>query len=227
MPNSRSSFRLLHHLGSVSTRFRLVVGLGLGLCAYAMAPRDLHPITRFIAGWDGFAGANLGMFWSSIVVSDVHRIRGVATAEDPGRVPSFVLVLVGAIASVLAVVVLLGIMHAAPGHVMRTQVVLSVAAVASSWLLLHTIFTLRYAHLYYDPEVDGSEGGLEFPGSEKEPDYLDFAYFSFVIGMTAQTADIGISGRVLRRWALLHGVLSYGFNTAIIALSISSLASLL
>jgi len=227
MPGSRVPFRLLHHLGSVSTRFRLAVGLGLGLVAYAMAPRDLHPITRFVAGWDGFACANLGLFWSSIIVSDVHRIRGVATAEDPGRILSFVLVLIGAVASVLAVAVLLSIMHASPGHVVRAQVVLSVVAVASSWLLLHTLFTLRYAHLYYDPEVDGQEGGLEFPGAEKEPDYLDFAYFSFVIGMTAQTADIGISGRTLRRLALLHGILSYGFNTAVIALSISSLASLL
>jgi uncharacterized membrane protein len=108
-----------------------------------------------------------------------------------------------------------------------TQVGAAVAAVATAWLVVHTVFTLRYAHLYYDPDIDGHEGGLEFPGGEKEPDYLDFAYFSFVIGMTAQTADISISGRTLRRLVLLHGIISFSFNTAVVALSINSLASLL
>jgi len=223
----RAAFRPFHHLGSVSTRLRLGLGLGIGLAAFLLAPAALHPITRWIAAWDGFALVTLSVIWSSITTSDVGRIRSVATAEDPGRIISFVLVLVGAIASLLAVTVLLGSMNSSPGQAVQTQVALAVVAVVCAWLLLHTTFTLRYAHLYYDPSVDGQEGGLEFPGAEKEPDYLDFAYFSFVIGMTAQTADVSISGRTLRRMALLHGILSYGFNTAVIALSISSLASLL
>ncbi|WP_167852152.1 DUF1345 domain-containing protein [Hymenobacter elongatus] len=88
------------------------------------------------------------------------------------------------------------------------------------------VFTLRYAHLYYDAATHGDTGGLEFPGPEP-PDYLDFAYFSFVVSMTAQTADISISGRPLRRLALLHGILWFGFNTAVVALSISGLAGVL
>ncbi|WP_324674956.1 DUF1345 domain-containing protein [Hymenobacter sp. GOD-10R] len=227
MPRVASSFRPFHHLGSVSSQLRLGLGLSVGLAAFFFTPPYLHPITRWVTAWDGFAFATLVVIWSSITTSDVSRIRSVATAEDPGRILSFSFVLVGAVASLLAVAVLLRIMHASPGHVMRMQIASSVTAVVCAWLLLHTIFTLRYAHLYYDPDVDGSEGGLEFPGAEKEPDYLDFAYFSFVIGMTAQTADISISGRTLRRMALLHGILAYGFNTAIIALSISSLASVL
>lgn len=226
MPRS-ASFRPFHLLGAVSSRLRLGLGLGIGLVAFFYTPSALHPITRCIAAWDGFAFVTLSVVWSSITTSDVNRIRSVAVAEDPGRVLSFAFVLVGAVASLLAVGVLLRIMHASPGHVMRMQVALSVLAVLCAWLLLHTIFTLRYAHLYYDPNVDGKEGGLAFPGTDTEPDYLDFAYFSFVIGMTAQTADISISGRTLRRMALLHGILAYGFNTAVIALSISSLASVL
>jgi uncharacterized membrane protein len=225
MPGT-SSFSLLHVVGA-STRFRLALGLGAALLGYFLTAGGLHPMTRLIVGWDAFALANLAVFWTSIVIDDVHHIRSVAVAEDPGRIISFVLVLIGAIASMLAVVVLLSVMHASPGHAVGMQVGAAVAAVATAWLLVHTVFTLRYAHLYYDPDIDGGEGGLEFPGPEKEPDYLDFAYFSFVVGMTAQTADISISGRTLRRLVLLHGILAYSFNTAIIALSISSLASLL
>jgi uncharacterized membrane protein len=91
--------------------------------------------------------------------------------------------------------------------------------------LIHTVFTLRYAHLYYDAP-DG-ETALEFPGDEKVPDYLDFAYFAFVLGMTAQTADVNIRGRRIRRTALLHGVIAFAFNTAVLALSIGVLTTLL
>ena len=97
----------------------------------------------------------------------------------------------------------------------------------ASWLVVHTLFTLHYAHVYYRslarrPSVEA----LEFPGKDA-PDYLDFAYFSFVIGATAQTADISVSSSEMRRLALLHGMLSFLFNTVILALSINMLASLL
>jgi uncharacterized membrane protein len=90
------------------------------------------------------------------------------------------------------------------------------------------VFTLRYAHAYYDADDDGSDmGGLDFPGNDPEPDYLDIAYFAFVVGMTAQTADVSISSRTQRRIALLHGLISFVFNTTLVALVISGIAGVL
>ena len=102
--------------------------------------------------------------------------------------------------------------------------------VASSWCLTHTIFTIRYAHLYYaqdDPDApdDAPGEGLDFP-DEKNPDFLDFAYFSFVIGMTFQVSDVQITARPIRRIALLHGLVSFLFNTVVLALSINLASSL-
>ena len=135
-----------------------------------------------------------------------------------------------ALASLLGVVALLGTLKTDSAAMQARHVLLSVAAVAESWLLVHTVFTLRYAHIYYDrdnrnPGLD--TGGLEFPGGDLAPDYLDFAYFAFTIGMAAQTADVTISGKRQRRTALLHAIVAFSFNTAILALSISALGGLL
>ena len=106
---------------------------------------------------------------------------------------------------------------------------MAVLAVIESWLLIHTVFTLRYAHVFYrleqEADVEGSGRGLIFPGGDN-PDYEDFAYFSFVIGMTCQVSDVNITSRFMRRLALLHGLLSFAFNTVILALSINIISGL-
>jgi uncharacterized membrane protein len=97
-----------------------------------------------------------------------------------------------------------------------------------SWLMTHTTFAFRYAHEYYqiDPGAAGIAGGLEFPG-EKRPDYLDFMYFSLVLGMTFQVSDVQITARKFRRLAAVHGLLSFLFNTIILALTVNLAAGLL
>lgn len=219
---------LLHRLVVLAAWKRLTIGLlPAGLLALC-TPTGWPPLMRLLAAWDGFALCTLLITWGIILVADVGHIRQVATREDPGRVLSFGAVLGAALASVVAVVVLLSSLHAtAPDPLLLAHVLVGLVGVLTAWLLVHTLFTLRYAHLFYDATRGRTEGGLEFPGGEKEPDYLDFAYFSFVIGMTAQTADVNISDRTLRRLALLHGLLAFGFNTAVVALAINGLASLL
>jgi uncharacterized membrane protein len=109
-------------------------------------------------------------------------------------------------------------------------VALSAAAILLSWMLVHTLFTLRYAHHYYADAHTKAEGqtvgGLLFPGDEN-PDFLDFAYFSFIIGMTCQVSDVQISSRAIRRLALVHGFITFGFNTAIVAMLVNIVAGLL
>lgn len=104
--------------------------------------------------------------------------------------------------------------------------IFSILTVFTSWTLVHSIYTLRYAHIFYGSEAgDEALGGLDFPDQEK-PDYLDFAYFSFTIGMCFQTSDVSITSRRLRRLVLLHSVVSFGFNLAILGLSINMVSSL-
>lgn len=180
-----------------------------------------------IAAWDAFSLTALGLAWVVISGAEVSHIRRIVAREDPGRRLSFALVLIMASSSLLAVLYLLLSVHVTSAAMRYLHVGLAIADVVISWLLVHTVFTLRYAHLYYYVGTGRAEGGLEFPGGEAEPDYLDFAYFAFVIGMTAQTADVSISSQQLRRLALLHGLLAFGFNTVVVALAISGLAGIL
>jgi uncharacterized membrane protein len=123
-----------------------------------------------------------------------------------------------------AVAILIGEAKGLSKAILIGHLLLAGGTVVSSWVLVHTVFTMHYAHAYYrklDDEQESSEGeGVEFP-NEKEPDFLDFAYFSFVIGMTCQVSDVQISSRAIRRLALVHGLLSFVFNTVILALTIN------
>ncbi|WP_310397458.1 DUF1345 domain-containing protein [Hymenobacter sp.] len=219
---------MAHRLGRISAKYRTLIGLLLGGTAWALAPAGIDAVSRWVAAWDVFAAISLLLIGAAMFTADAATIRKVANSEDPGRAVAFGFVLVAALASLMGVVALLGTMDSLSGAALTRHVGLSIAAVVESWLLVHTVFTLRYAHIFYDSDeqAGGDVGGLGFPGNEPEPDYLDFAYFAFTIGMAAQTADVTIPGRRQRRTALLHAIISFGFNTAIVALSISALSGL-
>jgi len=135
--------------------------------------------------------------------------------------------MVAACASLAAVAFMLATAKAMTGAHFATHIALAIGTVILSWLVLHTIFTLHYAHLFYCERHGGKPArGLLFPNGDFEPDYLDFAYFAFVIGMTSQVSDVQISSQEIRRWALLHGVVSFAFNTAVLALSINIISGL-
>jgi len=125
---------------------------------------------------------------------------------------------------------LLGMAKGLEGWRLASHILLALATVILSWLVLHTVFALHYAHLFYhEPQIPGSTRiarGLVFPDGEIEPDYLDFAYFSFIIGMTSQVSDVQINSRKFRHWALLHGMVAFGYNTAVLALSINIISGL-
>lgn len=223
-----ASTSLLHRLGRLPATRRLILALAAGAATWALSPAHYQVLVRLILSWDACAVVALLLIWTGMYTADADRIRAVAVTEDFSRFLSFVFVLVAAAASLVAVVVLLGTMHGLGPIALARHIGLSMVAVGASWLLVHTVFTLRYAHTYYDANPDGSDvGGLDFPGGLREPDYLDLAYFSFVVGMTAQTADVSISGRAQRRLALLHGIISFGFNTALVALVISGVGAAL
>jgi len=203
---------------SRALRYRL---LGLALAAVAalvgfvIVSVAMQGPARLVAAWDTGAVSLLVFLWWHIVRADPPKTREWAATEDPGRIVVFVIDLLGSAISFAAAILLLGHEQASPT---RGAIWFVVIAVAGSWALMHTAFTVRYAHLYY--RDDGDVGGLEFPAQE-DPDYLDFAYFAFVIGMTFQTADVSITGRQIRRLALIHGILTFAYNTLILALAVN------
>jgi uncharacterized membrane protein len=219
------SSALLRRVARLSSTYRLLIALAAAAAAWQWLPTGLgaasSTIPRLVGTWDSFGVTMLLLLWAAIFTADADRIRAVAATEDLSRTLGSIFVLVAAGASLLGVIALLGTIHGLKPAALAQHI-------GAAWLLVHTVFTLRYAHIYYDADDDGADvGGLDFPGNDPEPDYLDIAYFAFVIGMTAQTADISISGRALRRVALLHGLISFIFNTTLVALVISGVAGVL
>ena len=176
--------------------------------------------------WDIFSFTYLAMSWITITKASSHTIRSVASRDDANLFIIFIIVLAATIASLYAVLVVLRTKE----HLVtnkESETVIYLMSIFCSWVLLHTLFTFRYAHIYYGDHATAAgthAGGLIIPGNET-PDYLDFAYFSFVLGMTYQVSDITITTQVLRRLVLLHSVLSFGFNTLILALTVNEVLS--
>lgn len=218
-----SFFRLIDH---IPRTYRYLTALVVAIVIFLLAWPHLSVSLTFLVSWIGFAGIVLFFAWTTILVKHPTQISTVASEQDASYVIIFIVVILAAFISLFAIILLLHGMPVGSREKLDAHIVLSVVAVALSWFLIHTLFTIRYAHLYYTLPTDAVEdthnycGGLLFPGNEL-PDFLDFAYFSFVLGMTFQTADVNISGRDIRRLALLHGFLSFVYNTAIIALSIN------
>jgi len=215
------------HLFDANHRFvfacLLAIGIFFGFHRYGYA-------TRFVAAWDMFAATVLILAWRVILTQDPYEVRREARFQDASAPFIFVITITTAAMSLFAVIILLGTGKHLPPTEFAAHMILSMSAIASSWLLVHTIFSIHYARLYYidapKKKRDAIEGGLDFPGDEK-PDYIDFAYFSFVIGMTSQVSDVQISSKVMRRMATVHGVISFAFNTAVLAMFVNIVASLI
>ena len=186
-------------------------------------PAWFPPRERFVAAWSAFALALLAAAWFFAMSADATRTRLRAAQNDPGR--NLVLVIVIA-ASAMGLVAAIGVLGHDPTDKTHPAIIIGLAllAIALSWTLIHTTMTLRYAHLYYYGAATGS--GILFPGSP-EPSDLDFAYFAFVIGMTFQTSDVSITDSRIRLLALLHGLIAFVYNVAIIAVAVNIATGLL
>jgi uncharacterized membrane protein len=224
-----SSHPSQQRLLNLSARQRLLLALGVAALAWLALPGFLQTATRLVAAWDVFCLSSLGLIWAGTRRADAAHIRRVATRQDPGRTWAFVAVLVGSTAALGAVVALLSGLAAMQRREVIAHVVLSIGAVAGAWLQLHTVFALRYAHQYYrenlTTEPPDNLGGLEFPGQPPST-YWDFAYFAFVVGMTAQTADVAITSTPMRQLVMAHGMLAFAFNASVVALTVSLVGGL-
>ncbi|HEV8083892.1 MAG TPA: DUF1345 domain-containing protein [Chitinophagaceae bacterium] len=187
----------------------------------------LDELTHLMISWDVFSVCMIIMSWITFFITTSQQIREQAKVQDSSRILIFTTVLVSTFASFFAVLLLI-ISKKEFKDTEGLHLTVAIAGMLFSWFLIHTIFTMRYAHIFYgdhEEKPNTHAGGLEFP-DDKKPDYLDFAYFSFVLGMTFQVSDVEVTSKRLRRLVMLHGILSFGFNTIMIALTINVVAGL-
>jgi uncharacterized membrane protein len=215
-----SSFQKIHSFA------KLLICIGIAAIVYLIVqPKQIDVLTHIMIGWDTFSLCMIVLEWITFSITKSPQIREQAKVQESSRSLIFFVVLIATLASFLAVLLLLITKEEFKSH-QSFHLIAAVAGMVLSWFLIHTIFTLRYAHIYYGDDKDNSKihaGGLKFPDDEK-PDYLDFAYFSFVLGMTFQVSDVDISSKRFRRLAMWHGLLSFGYNTVMIALTINVIA---
>ena len=209
------------HLSETTSTQRLSYGLLVGLAA-ASWPAALRPETRALVGWTAGAFTFLGLAWWLAETFDAARTRARAQVQDPPSLVVFLVMLLAVLVSVGAIaVMLLQAKDLAPAQ-RSAHTVLSMLALAASWLTIHMVFAFRYAHRYYQ-SLEAQGPGLQFPGAE-DPDYFDFLYYAYGVGMTSQVADVQVSSRAMRRLTLAHSVLSFAFNMALLALGINVVA---
>ncbi|WP_421999215.1 DUF1345 domain-containing protein [Reyranella sp.] len=205
-------------------RKRLLLSVLAGLVLLLVLPPDLRQTTRLILAWDLTALLYISATLWMIAHSTVEHCHDRAALYDEGDWIILALVVASAAASFVCIAAELPGLGA-HGQSLVGGIVLTGLTVALSWTFTHLVFTLHYANVYYRPDEDGP-GGLNFPGG-RPPDYRDFLYYSFVIGCAAQTGDVGTVSRAMRHLTMLHGIVAFVFNTAILALTINVGASLL
>jgi uncharacterized membrane protein len=197
---------------------RTFIAVAIGIAAFFVLPDSFRLVTRLLVCWDIFIMVYSTLVYIMMTRCDHAHIRRNAVLQDDGRFLILLVTALGAFASIAAIVSELGSQRGAP------QLALATVTIALSWSAVHTAFALHYAHDYYR---GAKPGGLQFPSGDEHDhaDYWDFVYFSFVIGMTAQVSDVGITDRTIRRTATAHGIISFIFNTALVALMVNIAAS--
>ncbi|HZT90025.1 MAG TPA: DUF1345 domain-containing protein [Stellaceae bacterium] len=207
-------------------RPRLLLAVAIGVAAALLAPPPLHAL-RAVIGWDCAALVHLVLTLAMAGRATPESMRRRAAREDMTRWLFLVLM---AAAAFFAMFAILGPVHqakSAPGGLSLGLILLGGATIILSWLFAHIAFAVHYAHEYFADRGPRHEAGLIFPGRNRQPDYWDFLYFSFVIGMTCQVSDVQVATQSWRRLVLVHGVFSFLFNTVVLALSINLVAGLL
>lgn len=216
-------------LTGLDANYRLIISLAIGLIAFFIFKGNMSRLQLILVSWTSCATTLIILNWLIIIFADPRSVRNAARILDYSRLVIFLFIVIASIASLVAVASLLVSERAGHSPGRNYHIGLAIATVVLSWWLIHTIFSVHYAHMYYDTDTDEGGrlkvGGLQFPHTE-EPDYLDFVYFGFVIGMTFQVSDVEIADRKIRRMGLLHGVVAFAFNMSIIALTVNLISTL-
>jgi uncharacterized membrane protein len=206
-------------------QIRFLVALAVGIAVAVIGPRivQLSPIACVLAAWNAGGWLYLLLVGVKMWRAELEGIKREAGIERESRIVVLVVVTLGSIFTLLALFAQLVALQSEHGVARTISIGLSISTIFLSWLLIHTVFALYYAHEFHSESRGGARGlggGLDFP-DDRTPDYLDFLYFSFVVGTTAQTSDVAVTSRPMRHMVMLHGILSFFFNTAVIALAVN------
>ena len=222
MPERSNIFLRMHPLA------RLCISFGLALLPFAFLYEEkISVLLLAMTSWIVFTLSFLICSWIVVVQRSVAQIRKKAKEDDGSVAFVFFMVLISSFAGLLTVLLIIVSKDSAIRHSMLFLPT-CILGLILSWVMVHTIYIFHYAHKYYDSLKKGESeihGGLNFPGDE-EPDYFDFAYFSFGLGCTFQVSDISVTSRKIRRITLFHGLLSFVLNTFVVALTINLIAGL-
>lgn len=218
----------------IKTNLHLLIASGVAFLCYVLLfvefrffqqyIRSLQSETAYLIVWNVFLTTYLILTaWLFVRIPQAKMEKRAHTVYEK-KTTMVVLVLMTSIVSIVAIVREMGIGADLAGYLAAFHVCLTFYTLVVSWLFIHTLFALYYAHAYYEAEND-SVYPLDFPYEDK-PDYWDFVYFAFGIGATNATADISFTSKKLRRMGTFHSVLSFFFNVAVLALMIEMSASL-
>ena len=207
-------------------RPRLLASMTAGVLAFLLLPPRFAASTRDLIAWDVGAGLYLVLAWAMMGRATVEHMRWRARVQDDGAAVILFLTVAAAFASLAAMVLELAGLKAGTRFGQGLHLAFVAATFIASWLLVHTAFALHYAHAYYASAAKEGGAPLAFPRQDT-PGYVDFLYFSMVVGMTSQTADVALASTRMRRLVMAHGMIAFVFNTALLALTINVAASLL
>ncbi len=203
---------------------RVLISLLFAIATFAIVYKNnISTLVAVMFSWFVFSVIYLILDWIILLKRPITQIKKVANVDDGSVAFVSAMILVSSITSLFAV---LEMMVSKGSHNSQQifEIPASIGCMLLSWIMVHTVFTFHYAHYYYSDR--NKNKGLQFPGDE-EPDYLDFAYFSFVIGCTFQVSDVEVASKKIRHIVFFHGVLSFALNTFVVALTINFIAALM
>ena len=217
------------HLSSTTGPQRLIYGGAVGVVVGILPWPLLDGMARGVLGWTAGVALYLALAWWLAHAFDAAQTRERAQSLDQPNLLLLVVMLTAVMFSVVAIAMLLQQVKDLSGWVRALHVLLALTALAVSWLMIHTVYAFHYAHYYYQMQRErqaAAEHGFAFPGA-RAPDYADFIYVAYVIGMTSQVSDVQILSSDLRRITLVHSVFSFAFNMLVLALSINVVAGVI
>lgn len=212
---------------------RLAICALLGVAVWAMLPGSIRPMTRLLIGFDVASIVFLSLIFATVAHAPEGSTRERAAKHDSGQITVLVLSIVAAGVCLSAIIVELSLVKQVAGFLEPLYLLFAVLTVLTAWCFVHVIFAIHYANRYFallaraSTNHEVAQGGLQIPGGNKNPEFSDFLYFSFVIGTTCCTSDISIASSSLRRVAMVQGIFAFFFNLTILGLMMSGIGGLM
>lgn len=218
----KSESSMPYPLRVIRARPRLSISALIGTLIAVLSPSGWDPAACILIGWNVGVWLYLILVIQLIANTESHRIDARAATQDEGRFAILALTVAASLATIGAIFFEIA---SAKNPGQHGNLLLAILTILSSWFFIHTIFALHYAHEYYG-EFGGKKSGLNFPG-DGDPNYWDFVYFSFVIGMTAQVSDVAVSSKTIRQTVTAHSIVSFLFNVSLLALTVNIAANVI